>query len=125
VTSVVRKSPPRLALPPSSRRGYNPGMSEHRKKSPWPWIAATVIGLPVLYALSFGPSFWLVNLELIPERPVALVYRPLAVCLARCAPGTIGEAFFRYGSAFAPPDKVPACSRLFVRVAFDIPESVQ
>jgi hypothetical protein len=34
-------------------------MSDERKKSVWPWIAALLIGLPVLYVALFGPSFWL------------------------------------------------------------------
>ena len=33
-------------------------MSDDRKKPLWPWIAALLIGLPVLYVLSFGPACW-------------------------------------------------------------------
>ena len=40
--------------------GYNPAMSADRKKSLWPWIAALLIGLPVLYVASFGPACWIV-----------------------------------------------------------------
>jgi hypothetical protein len=34
-------------------------MSNDRKKPLWPWIVALLIGLPVLYAASFGPACWL------------------------------------------------------------------
>ncbi len=37
---------------------YNPGMSERQKKAAWPWIIACIVGLPVLYVLSFGPAWW-------------------------------------------------------------------
>lgn len=35
-------------------------MSEERKNPVWPWIAALLIGLPVLYVASFGPACWLI-----------------------------------------------------------------
>lgn len=49
-------------------------MSDDRERSVWPWIAAVVIWLPMLYALSFGPVFWLVEFEFAPKRPVAFIY---------------------------------------------------
>jgi hypothetical protein len=67
------------------------------------------------YPLSFGPALWLVDLQCIPERPVALAYWLLSVCIVRL-PLSIGEMFAAYGRAFAPVDKgVPACSRLLTR----------
>jgi hypothetical protein len=36
-------------------------MSEERKPPLWPWIAAALIGLPVLYVASFGPACWIVS----------------------------------------------------------------
>ncbi len=35
-------------------------MSEERKPL-WPWIAALLVGLPVLYVASFGPVCWLLT----------------------------------------------------------------
>src|SRR5262245_39535444 len=34
-------------------------MSENRKIRVWPWITALLIGLPVLYVVSFGPACWI------------------------------------------------------------------
>jgi hypothetical protein len=36
-------------------------MDDDRKKPLWPWIAALLIGLPVLYVASFGPACWLTS----------------------------------------------------------------
>lgn len=47
-----------------STRVY-PGMSSERKPI-WPWIAALLIGLPVMYVASFGPACWLVAHEVLP-----------------------------------------------------------
>jgi hypothetical protein len=33
-------------------------MTSDRKQPIWPWIAALLIGLPVLYVASFGPACW-------------------------------------------------------------------
>lgn len=43
----------------------------------WPWIAATVVGVPVLYVASFGPACWSTSrlgygADLLPT-----IYRPL------------------------------------------------
>ena len=51
-------------------------MRDGRKSSVWPWIVALLIGLPVLYVLSFGPACWLVARGKIPFAPTAAVYRP-------------------------------------------------
>src|SRR5579872_2484163 len=36
-------------------------MTDERKKAVWPWIAALLIGLPVLYIASFGPACWITS----------------------------------------------------------------
>ena len=36
-----------------------PDMIDERKPHVWPWIAALLIVLPVLYVLSIGPMNWL------------------------------------------------------------------
>jgi hypothetical protein len=40
---------------------YISGMSDDRKKPLWPWIAALLIGVPVLYVASFGPACWIIS----------------------------------------------------------------
>jgi hypothetical protein len=35
-------------------------MSDEGRKPGWPWIAAVLIGLPMLYVASFGPACWIV-----------------------------------------------------------------
>jgi len=36
-------------FPPARRDGYNPGMSDERKKPVWPWIVAALVGTSSLY----------------------------------------------------------------------------
>ena len=43
-------------------------MREDRKTLFWPWIAALLIGLPVLYVASFGPACWLLtHRKMVPD----------------------------------------------------------
>jgi len=51
-------------------------MSEERKSSVWPWIAALLVGLPVLYVASVGPACWLVDRRVLPMK-TAVVYEPV------------------------------------------------
>src|SRR5262245_17703642 len=49
---------------------------ERKKAGVWPWIAALLIGLPVLYVASFGPVCWITS----PSgdgRIVNFAYRPV------------------------------------------------
>lgn len=51
-----------------------------RKRPLWPFLTAALIGLPVLYVLSFGPVAWLSAHSLLPEElllPVVIFYSPL------------------------------------------------
>jgi hypothetical protein len=98
-------------------------MADRKKPGVAFWATVVVVVVLLAYPLSFGPACWMVDLEFIPEQPVAIVYRPLAVCVVRCMPSSVGKVFAAYGSAFAAPDKVPASSRLLTRVAFGLPES--
>lgn len=52
---IVLSRPGRLHFRFRLHAGYNPGMNEERNPV-WPWIAALLIGLPVLYVASFGPA---------------------------------------------------------------------
>jgi hypothetical protein len=56
-------------------------MSEQRKKPLWPWIAALLIGLPVLYVLSRGPVEWLYVWGYLPNwtvAPMMTFYSPIS-----------------------------------------------
>jgi len=52
-------------------------MTPRPKRLLWPWIAALLIGLPVLYVASFGPACWLAKSDRLPVRPTAWLYKPL------------------------------------------------
>jgi len=52
-------------------------MSEERKRAVCPWIAALLIGLPVLYVSSFGPACWMASYRIVPPRATAVIYRPI------------------------------------------------
>jgi hypothetical protein len=52
-------------------------MSDDRKTLLWPWIVALLIGLPLLYVVSFGPACWLVSRDALPRLRTARLYRPL------------------------------------------------
>jgi hypothetical protein len=47
-------------------------------KPVWPWIVALLIGLPVLYVVSFGPACWITSHFVLEREPVNIAYRPLA-----------------------------------------------
>ncbi|MGE5192196.1 MAG: hypothetical protein ACM3U2_06795 [Deltaproteobacteria bacterium] len=52
-------------------------MSDDRKKPLWPWIAALLVGLPVLYAASFGPVCWITSRSDRGKNLPPVVYSPL------------------------------------------------
>jgi hypothetical protein len=56
-------------------------MSEERKKPVWPWIAAVLIGLPVLYVASFGPACWIASRTGVCMSMLPVVYRPMTALL--------------------------------------------
>jgi len=51
----------------------------NKERNPlWPWIVALLIGLPVMYIVSFGPACWLVaGPAAVDVRPIMNFYRPL------------------------------------------------
>jgi hypothetical protein len=51
-------------------------MSDDRKKPVWPWITALLIGLPVLYLVSFGPACWITSVAG-DGRTIEVLYQPL------------------------------------------------
>jgi hypothetical protein len=53
-------------------------MSDERKNTGvWPWIAALLIGLPVLYVASFGPACWTTSRMNRGAGLIPLFYRPV------------------------------------------------
>jgi len=61
-------------------------MSQRKQRPQWPLLAATLIGLPVLYVASFGPACWIVRYAYehghlgdmgFPIRAYLAVYAPL------------------------------------------------
>ncbi len=59
-------------------------MGEQRKKSHvWHWTVALLIGLPVLYVLSFPPACWLTaHRYFISESTASSLYRPILLSAA-------------------------------------------
>jgi hypothetical protein len=51
-------------------------MREERKPL-WPWIVPLLIGLPVLYVLSFGPACWITSHADRGKSLLPVVYRPI------------------------------------------------
>jgi len=90
-----------------------------RKPSIALWITVALVAVLVGYPLSWGPAFWMVDLEVLPEKPIAILYRPIAA--ARHLPDAIGLMLARYGAVFAPPSGAPACSRSLTRAAWGLP----
>lgn len=81
-------------------------MSEERKPI-WPWILTVLIGLPVLYVLSFGPACWWFSTP--PHEPldigysafqyhtVSRFYWPIG-WLAKHGPDPVGQFIFWYAT---------------------------
>jgi hypothetical protein len=74
-------------------------MSHNRNKPVWPWIMALVIGLPAMYAASFGPVNWIRY----PKgssfgSAVATSYRPLRFVMYT-GPSWVSDALLDYLTA--------------------------
>jgi len=63
----------------------------------WPWIAALLIGLPVLYVASFGPACWLADRNARIRYPVRAFFRPAAALAVRIRIMDVESAILRYG----------------------------
>ena len=57
-------------------------MSGERKSPVGPWVAALLIGLPVLYAGSFGPACWLASHANVGAHWLPFCYRPIVAGLS-------------------------------------------
>jgi hypothetical protein len=51
-------------------------MSDDRKPL-WPWIVALLVGLPVMYVLSFGPACWTASRISAGASALPAFYRPI------------------------------------------------
>jgi hypothetical protein len=56
---------------------YNPRMSDEPKKSVGPWVTVVLVGLPLLYVLSFGPACWIDERLDTRTSWVSVIYRPI------------------------------------------------
>jgi len=74
-------------------------MTDRKPRPLWPFLTAALIGLPVLYVVSFGPACWLVE-HGFPARPAAFIYEPL-LRQALLKEGPVREALHWYGSKFS------------------------
>ena len=52
-------------------------MSDERRISVWPWAAAVLLGLPVIYVASFGPACWVTGRFNTGATALAIVYKPI------------------------------------------------
>jgi hypothetical protein len=74
-------------------------MSDDRRPV-WPWIAALLVGLPVLYVASFGPACWLVSRQHLTPRQGWTIFRPLVVAAAD-GPSWIRSDLREYATIFS------------------------
>ena len=56
-----------------------PGMTDDRRKSAWPWIAALLSAAPLLYVAAFGPACWISSRLDAGLQAVSTAYRPITV----------------------------------------------
>jgi len=77
-------------------------MSEERKLSVWPCIAALLIGLPVLYVASFGPACWATSWTKCGNQSLATVYRPI-LWISDQSWNRVGRYIDEYARAGAAP----------------------
>ncbi len=72
-------------------------MSDGRKNAGvGPWIVALLIGLPVLYVLSFGPACALIEREILPESAMTSCFFQPCLALATDAPEPVRERMFAW-----------------------------
>ena len=71
----------------------------------WPWITTSLLGLPVLYILSFGPACWISERLGKGTGQVSAVYRPVIWLGNRLPLGT--ELMSQYARLGAGPDRTP------------------
>ena len=74
-------------------------MSDERKKSGlWPCVVALLIGLPVLYVVSFGPTCWITSHYFLERERVNSTYWPLAKASLAIGENWPTMPLLRYGS---------------------------
>jgi len=89
-------------------------MREERKKSVWPWLAALLIGVPLLYVASFGPACWLTSQpdgKYDKPHPAMIVYVPLAYTAGQR--NVMSRPMYRWMALFVPAGNVAAAYSSF------------
>jgi hypothetical protein len=76
-------------------------MSDERRPL-WPWIAALLIGLPVLYVLSFGPACWVASRNRAALLSLNSVYLPIGWTLEH-GPQVVSNSLEFYVRMGMPP----------------------
>jgi hypothetical protein len=62
------------------------GVRVYNRREQWAkWMLAALVGLPVLYVMSFWLAIFLLRNKVIPLKPTAIVYKPI-VDLIRAGP---------------------------------------
>ena len=84
-------------------------MSDERKPL-WPWIAALLIGLPLLYVVSFGPACWVTSRSNVTRHEfLDSIYWPLGHVMYE------GWPVLTPALAWLAETGMPAGHRLFLR----------
>ncbi len=65
-------------------------------------LLATAVGLPMLYALSFGPACWLSDWGFMPGNFVDPTYRPLLACCVSVQSNNLSDVVIWYGEVLSP-----------------------
>jgi len=92
-------------------------MSEERKKALWPWFAALLIGLPVLYVASFGPACWVADHHEPAWKPVWEIYYPLAAVAER-GPVLLSRTLMDYGTWGSEAGIIPISIELSAQASY-------
>lgn len=87
------------------------------RKPLWPFLTATLVGVPVLYVASFGPACWAVDRGFVQSYFVGPVYAPLARVVVRGCPEQMGHALWVYGKLASGSAADPCADLLIARAA--------
>jgi hypothetical protein len=75
-------------------------MGDERKPL-WPWIVALLIGLPVLYVVSFGPACWVSSQSQVGGELVSVAYQPILRIALSTPVNPAKAALVNYGLLFS------------------------
>jgi len=75
-------------------------MNDDQQRPLWPWIVSMLIGLPVLYVVSFGPACWCCNYSSLDARLTWKIYRPITLSWYSARPSAYSTALLRWCDLF-------------------------